>query len=326
MVDNFDLICKWLDKCQLEDNLEGKRDNGDVWYIQLLRRQSDDPMIDGKPDPAYHGNMHSRSLKDYLIHSSTKLLELKNEIITLCKDFNVRAYIRLNKRNYKNICLHMLKNIASQIESGGTYSSPYHLVASAAGGVCQAGKKKTWLLDLDAEYLPYEKDIIDMVLKCEPHKTMLENWKHPAPDLTMDAEYAKLAYLEKAFFTVPSKSGKHINCRPFNKETFNNLWNEYVKMNKITAPLPQIKFEPGMIHFSLTGPYLSRTLDLAKLCSPFAEEVIVDGFDKNKKIIHANIVDFDAFEKSWKEYCLENEFWMKCFDIHPDNPVILFVP
>ena len=326
MVDNFDLICEWLDKQRLDDNLDGTRDDGDVWYIQLLRRQSDDPMTDGIPDPAYHGNMHSRSLKDYLIHSSDKLKELKHEITTLCDVFNVRAYVRLNKRNYKNISLRMLKDIATQVESGGTYSSPYHLVASANGGVCQARKKKVWLLDLDAEYLPYENDIIDMVLQCEPHKSNLKCWKHPAPILTLSDEDAKKAYLARTFFTLPSKSGKHIHCKPFNKAVFKSLWEEYTKKNLITAPVPQVKFEPEMLHFSMTGKYLKKTKDFAEICKKFADNVKVDKIDKNKNIVHANIDCFDALEEEWRKYCLENEFWMKCFDIHPDNPTILYVP
>ena len=139
MVNNFDQIEKLL-KFEKKD---------DCYYVQLLRRQSDDPMIDGKPDPAYHGNMHSRSLKDYLISSIEQFRDLKREMITLCDTFNVRAYIRLNKRNYKNISTKMLKQIADQVDSGETYCSPYHLIASAIGSTCQAGKAKTWILDLD---------------------------------------------------------------------------------------------------------------------------------------------------------------------------------
>ena len=54
MVDNFDKIRSLL---KFEND-------GDCYYVQLLRRQSDDPMTNGKPDPNYHGNMHSRSIKD----------------------------------------------------------------------------------------------------------------------------------------------------------------------------------------------------------------------------------------------------------------------
>ena len=89
MVDNFEIIKRLL-------TFENE---GDCYYVQLLRRQSDDPMIDGIPDPAYHGNMHSRSIKDYFITSVDHLEQRKDDIIKLCQTFNVRAYIRLNKRN-----------------------------------------------------------------------------------------------------------------------------------------------------------------------------------------------------------------------------------
>lgn len=140
MVDNFDRIEKLL----------SFEKQGDCYYVQLLRRQSDDPMIDGRPDPAYHGDMHSRSLKDYLISSVQQFRDLRKEMVTLCDTFNVRAYIRLNKRNYKNISTKMLKHIADQIDSGETYCSPYRLIASAIGTTCQAGKAKTWIVDCDA--------------------------------------------------------------------------------------------------------------------------------------------------------------------------------
>ena len=159
MVDNFGQIEKLL-------NFEKQ---GDCYYVQLLRRQSDDPMIDGRPDPAYHGDMHSRSLKDYLISSVEQFRDLRKEMTTLCDTFNVRAYIRLNKRNYKNISTKMLKHIADQIDSGETYCSPYHLIASAIGTTCQAGKAKTWILDCDACHMEHIDAIIDMIHNCEPY-------------------------------------------------------------------------------------------------------------------------------------------------------------
>ena len=70
MVDNFKIIRSML-----------KFENpGDCYYVQLLRRQSDDPKIGGVPDPAYHGNMHSRSIKDYFISSLEHFDEVEKEI------------------------------------------------------------------------------------------------------------------------------------------------------------------------------------------------------------------------------------------------------
>ena len=192
MVDNFELIKKYMER-----DLPNWKE-GDCYYLQLLRRASDDPKTNGVPDPKYHGNMHSRSIKDYLIRSTKHLDDVKDEIKFLCEQFNVRAYIRLNKRNYKNIALEMMKHIAQQCASGESFSSPYHLISSACGTTCQAGKDKTWILDLDKEYLPYEEEIKEMVLNCEPYKRMMEETGKTREEV------------KKEFFVVPTKSGKHI--------------------------------------------------------------------------------------------------------------------
>lgn len=190
MVDNFELIKSLL-----------KFENpGDCYYVQLLRRQSDDPKINGVPDPKYHGNMHSRSIKDYFVCSTDYLDAKKDEIISLCKEHNVRAYIRLNKRTYKNIALAMLKHITEQLCSGETFSSPFHMVASAAGKANSAGSEKTWIVDIDKEFLPYEDEIRKLIEECEPlDKT-------------------------KILATIPTKSGKHIITYPFNKQTLMQKW------------------------------------------------------------------------------------------------------
>lgn len=190
-VDNFDLIRSHLTF----------KNPGDCYYVQLLRRQADDPMIDGKKDPSYHGNMHSRSLKDYFISSLEQFDALKTEIITLCEMFNVRAYIRLNKRNYRTMSLQLLKHITDQLMAGETFSSPYRLVSSAAGLAKASDCEKTWVVDLDKEYLPYEQDIIEHICACEPFQK------------------------KEDMFIVPTKNGKHIICKPFNITKLQGWWN-----------------------------------------------------------------------------------------------------
>lgn len=216
MVDNFDLIRSYMQRQALDWK------EGDCYYVQLLRRQADDPLIDGKKDPKYHGNMHSRSIKDYFIKSIDHLNDVEEDIKTLCNTFNVRAYIRLNKRNYKGIALQMLKHIAEQAASGETYSSPFHMVASAAGTSCAAGKDKTWLIDVDKEYVPYVDEIREMILQCEPNPENIEKYRMNL----IDKEMAKQWYINNKFFTVPTKNGLHIICPPFNRQTFLKLWSK----------------------------------------------------------------------------------------------------
>jgi hypothetical protein len=202
MVDNFDIIRKIL-----------RFDNdGECYYVQLLRRAADDPKPDGKPDPAYHGNMHSRSVKDYFIHSLEHLDRVEEEIKELCRMFNVRAYIRLNRRSFKKIALQMLKHIAEQVSSGESYSSPHHMISSAAGMVHDE-PNKTWLVDLDSEYLPYEQDIKNIICECEPIWTLIA-----------DAACTRETFLDEHTWTIPTKSGKHIIVQPFNRKEFSDKW------------------------------------------------------------------------------------------------------
>lgn len=240
MVDNFELIKNYIEKQMID------HEHGDCYYVQLLRRQADDPLKNGVKDPKYHGNMHSRSIKDYLIKSPEHLEDVKEDIIALCNMFNVRAYIRLNKRNYKNIALEMMKHIAEQCASGETYSSPFHLVASACGKCCQAGKDKTWIVDLDKEYLPYEEEIKEMILDCRPYDKRIQTYR----DLGLGEEDARNA-VKNEFLVVPTKSGKHIVCKPFNKMAFQQNWEKSenlknIKMLDVHKDNPTILYVPDM--------------------------------------------------------------------------------
>lgn len=215
MVDNFDIIRKIL---RFDHD-------GECYYVQLLRRAADDPKPDVKPDPAYHGNMHSRSVKDYFIHSLEHLDHVENEIKELCRMFNVRAYIRLNRRSFKKIALQMLKHIAEQASSGGTYSSPHHLVSSAAGTVHDE-PNKTWLVDLDTPYLEHEEQIKNLICECEPIKSRIADTMKFLSFGDEDTQYrhCRKAYIEQHMLTIPTKSGKHIIVQPFNKKEFSDKW------------------------------------------------------------------------------------------------------
>lgn len=240
MVDNFDIIRKIL-----------RFDNdGECYYVQLLRRAADDPKPDGKPDPAYHGNMHSRSVKDYFIHSLEHLDMVEGEIKELCKMFNVRAYIRLNRRSFKKIALQMLKHIAEQASSGGTYSSPHHLVSSAAGTVHDE-PNKTWLVDLDSEYLPYEQDIKNIICDCEPIRSCITQLMSTMTPKVLEDRYetARAQFLDEHTWTIPTKSGKHIIVQPFNKKDFSDKWEDYCNYNGIALACPMIHKDNPTILF-----------------------------------------------------------------------------
>lgn len=151
MVDNFKQIRELL----------SFNEYGECYYLQLLKRSSDDPLIDGEQDPTYHGRMHNRSLKDYFINSLKYYDEIESEVKEMCETFNVRAYIRLNKRSYKKMTLGMLEKITKQIVNGDSYTSPHRLISSVAGKSL-IKSNKTYLVDLDKEFLHLK----DQVMKC----------------------------------------------------------------------------------------------------------------------------------------------------------------
>lgn len=302
----------------------------DCYYVQLLRRQSDDPHTDGKADPRYHGNMHSRSIKDYLIPSLEAFDKAKPDIIDMCNMFNVRAYIRLNKRSYKSVDMAMLKCIVDQISSG-TFGSPYNLVASAAGLVCDAGKDKTWIVDLDEEYLQYQEDILKMMFECEPYiRRIQELSKVYINSSYRDLEDAfNIAYQNVKVSTpiVPTKHGKHVIAKPFNVQSLTEKWKQYCQDNGITMTLPRTFVDPENKYttFELTDAYLH----VAKEFESFLPEHDTFQKDKNKISFRmAKLSDWDLhmLDFYWKGHCLKNKYWMKMFDIHKDNPTILYVP
>ena len=302
----------------------------DCYYVQLLRRQSDDPHTDGMADPRYHGNMHSRSVKDYLIPSLDAFDKAKPDIIEMCKLFNVRAYIRLNKRSYKSVDMAMLKGIVDQLSSG-TFGSPYNLVASAAGQVCDAGENKSWIVDLDEEYLPYQEDIFRMMFECEPYVRNLQGMAKVLINssyMSNEDAYNYAVQNEKANTPViPTKHGRHIISKPFNVQTMTNKWNDFCKDNGITLPLPRVFIDPEnkFMTFELTDVYLNKSKEFESFLP--AHRTVQK--DKNKiSFIMDKLSDWDLhmLDFYWHGHCLKNSYWMKMCDIHKDNPTILYVP
>lgn len=319
-VDNFSIIRKLL-----------KFENpGDCYYLQLLRRQSDDPMIDGKPDPNYHGNMHSRSIKDYFVPSLEYFDQKEDEIKKLCDVFNVRAYIRLNRRNYKQISFAIMKHITEQLVSGQSFNSPFSLVASAAGNCNCSGDAKTWILDLDEEYIPHKSAIYDMVFQCEPIASKWKEFQDTQAEMFKDRW--RDTFIDMHFSEVPTKHGIHIISRPFNTKSFKDLWEQYTAQKHITAPIPQNKeYEKSKTVFSLTDKYinhaeaLKQCLRAAKLNRSGNVEIVK--IDQNKTLVNIDCpFDSAKLEQEWHVYCASERLFMKCFDMHKDNPTILYVP
>ena len=186
MVDNFDLIAGLL---RFDDHQ-------DFYFLQLLLRKKD-----GNDVPAGSDNQR-RLVRDYHIKSSQELLDLKDEIVSKCNASNCRAYIRLNKRNYKTIAMAYAQETLEKARKGEMFGNTYDEINSVIGRYPEGHKNdKTWLVDVDDHKPDSEKvkRILDIIDKCEPTD------------------------VKKVVAVVPTRSGSHIISRPFNLQKFNEL-------------------------------------------------------------------------------------------------------
>jgi len=176
-IDNFNLI----------GGLLNFTEPGDFYFIQIIKRRSDDKEM----------TESQRLIKSIYVDSFDKFYEKKEYIIKYCKDNNARAYIRLNKRNDEKIALQMLKHLAIQI-ANKQYTC--HNLYESVCGLYSSDPEKKWLLDIDDK-------ITDLV-----------------PIMEFINELKPEGYKIKTI--VPTKQGRHIICTPFDVQTFRSKYSD----------------------------------------------------------------------------------------------------
>lgn len=205
MTDNFDIIkdyirvresefihdpsdTKWTPDNQFNTNLDR------YYVIELIRRRKDNPEL-----PA--ANMH---FKNYYINKIEDLDKYKDEIIMLCTSLKMRAYFSVNYKSYKQILMNTVAECACRV-AAHDYKKPYAIYESCSGKYFDE-KNKTWIIDVDKEdaeeygmTLEELTNFYTVTIKqeCKPHKS--------------------------AIAIIPTKSGNHIICNPFDVAKFNDI-------------------------------------------------------------------------------------------------------
>ena len=180
MVDNFDSIRSLL-------KFDEKGEN--FYFLQILQRKKDHKGT-GKVNGT---NNNSRLIKAYYIHSMEKFDFIEPEVKELCKLFQARAGINLNRRNYKKMSLQVLKKVTDQILNG-SFDKAYKAYPTVVGAHNHDSDKR-WILDIDEVGRPSNEMISFAERECEPEGSKF---------ITM----------------LPSKNGYHLIMRPFNLKTF----------------------------------------------------------------------------------------------------------
>lgn len=145
IVDNFELLGK-----KLIPVFKEFRDDDDFWVIQIIKRRKDNPGL----------SRDQKLIDTFYAHGRNEFNELKEKIVGLCDKHNARAYLNVNRRNYKKIALQMLKSVATDVAQGN-YRGCKNAFKSTVGQF-HSEMFKNWIVDVDDDKdLEYITDIIN---------------------------------------------------------------------------------------------------------------------------------------------------------------------
>lgn len=173
-IDNFNAVAPWF------DNLS---DQGDFFFVQVIQRNKE------------KNNVSSSSyvIKDYHFFNKETFLSKKEEITTLCKAFNARAYFWINPRNCKEVQYEIIREALEAIELG-THKL-FKCVSRALGRKRCNKYKSKWILDFDTKDWSFINKYLDLVRKCRPN-------------------------VNKILYYVPTVNGIHVITLGFDLEQF----------------------------------------------------------------------------------------------------------
>lgn len=184
LVNNFNLF-----KEIMEFNNEDE-----FYFVQILIRGKD-----GHTEQGVNGNNKNRLIKYYTIRSAEELSKKEDEIKSICKALNARAYIHPTKRSFSEVADTTLRVTTDMYLSGknivglkGAYST--------ACGKSFISKDKKFIVDIDGD----DKNIVDIV-------NYIELWCDPKAEA-------------KFLYKVPTAHGIHLITKPFNTQAFSEKY------------------------------------------------------------------------------------------------------
>jgi hypothetical protein len=166
--------------------------NPDTYYfLQILKRRKDNPSLD----------KDMIVIDDIFIYNMEQLDRMMPTIIETCNSNNARAYFRLNKRSLKKSAMQLLKKITTMIidENYKAVKNAY----SSVSGEYMSDEDKKWIVDIDDNEF---------------------NTQDYLPMLLILKDLQKQTGREPLVTIIPTKNGVHIITRPFNLQSFKQLY------------------------------------------------------------------------------------------------------
>lgn len=145
MVDNFNIFSSWF---------ENLTDQGDFFFVQVIQRKKECNI-----------GSNNNIIKDYYFFNKETFLSKKEEITTLCKAFNARAYFWINPRNCKQVQYEVIREALEAIECNS--KKLFKCVSKAIGKRRNTNYKPLWILDFDTKDTKLITKYLDIAMGCK---------------------------------------------------------------------------------------------------------------------------------------------------------------
>ncbi len=188
MTDNFTIIKEFI-----QSQWGGQfNDFTDAFYVvEIIGRKKDGASV------------VTRKFKTYFIKNIEDIDKYEAEIKTICDALQMRAYISVNSKSWRQVTLNTMAEYADRI-AHSNFDKPQSVFESCVGKFVDRSSQ-LWIIDVDKEdadihcmsiddLVTYYTEIIEK--ECSPRR----------PIVTV----------------IPTKTGKHIICHPFNVVEFSN--------------------------------------------------------------------------------------------------------
>lgn len=125
------------------------------YFLQIIQRRRENPEM----------LKNSRTVKSFCISSKEQFIEKFEEIKILCKFYNARAYIDLNRKSFERTSYLMLEKITNCLINK-TYKASRSIFDHACGNHDVEIDKK-WMIDLDIKNESILNEVINQIKRCD---------------------------------------------------------------------------------------------------------------------------------------------------------------
>ena len=191
MTDNFERYREFINICGGLPDTNEKGTLDKYYVIELMRRGKDNPDM---PAANYH-------FRNYYIYSWHDYEKYEQEIKDICTLLKMRAYCSVNYKLMSQVALDALAESARRI-AAHDYKKFYNIFESASGKFVERSNS-LWIVDIDGEITDAELNALRAYID------------------SMNSSYSR-----NIVYTMPTKSGIHLICHPFNLQQFHQNFND----------------------------------------------------------------------------------------------------